>query len=124
METTAQQQANFNFRAVTIADLDTIIKLYQEQKKGNSKFNQHFGLPLLVAELNDKIVGYSYASNSNSNVYQLKTYIDTAFEHYFLQENLIQKSELLLKEKGKNLVHKNLDSSITRLINWLNYSYS
>ena len=124
METTAQQQANFNFRAVTIADLDTIIKLYQEQKKGNSKLNQHFGLPLLVAELNHKIVGYSYALINTSDDYELKTHIDTTFEHYTLQENLIQKSELFLNERGKKSAYKNLDSSITRLINWLNYSYS
>lgn len=128
METSIQQQQNLNFRAVTITDLNAIISLYQQQNTSLiiEKFplTNHFGLPLYVAECEDKIVGYSYATVTKSDEYYLNTTIDTSFSNNLMNENLIRESELFFKNEWQNGTNRNLTAAIIQLINWLNNSNS
>lgn len=125
METIIKQQQNLNFRAVTISDMNTIVKLYLEQKTTlDSTLTNHFGLPLYVAELNNKIVGYSYATTTNANNYNLNTHIDTNFSNYQIDESLIRESELFFKNEWQYGSNKKLSISIAHLVNWLNNSNS
>lgn len=125
METIIKQQQNLCFRAVTIADLDRIVKLYQEQKSTlDSVLTKQFGLPFYVAEFNNKIVGYSYASPVNSTNYNLKTHIDTTFCNYPINENLMRESEQFFEKQWQNGEYKNLSVAINQLIKWLNNSNS
>lgn len=127
METILKQQQNLSFRAVTISDLNAIIGLYQQQNTSitetNSAFNHHFGLPLYVAELNNKIVGYSYATIQSED-YCLKTYIDTNFSNHPIGENLMLESEAFFKNEWQNTSNRNLTLAIDQLVNWLNNSNS
>lgn len=127
MESNSTQQQLLNFRAVTISDLNAIIGLYQQQNtsftESNSLFNHHFGLPLYVAELNNKIVGYSYATIQSED-YCLKTHIDTTFSNHSIDESLIQESETFFKNEWQNASNKNLTIAIDQLVNWLNNSNS
>ncbi|MFA9188685.1 hypothetical protein AAGV33_15430 [Flavobacterium sp. FBOR7N2.3] len=123
METIIKQQQNLCFRAVTIADLDSIVKLYQEQQSTlDATLTKQFGLPFYVAEFNNKIVGYSYATLINSENYSLKTNIDTTFSNHPINENLMRESEQFFENEWQNGEYKNLSISITHLINWLNNS--
>jgi len=125
METIIKQQQTLCFRAVTIADLDRIVKLYQEQKSTiDSGLTKQFGLPFYVAEFNNKIVGYSYATPINSENYNLKTYIDTTFCNYPINESLMRESEQFFERQWQNGEYKNLSIAITQLIKWLNNSKS
>lgn len=125
METIIKQQQNLCFRAVTIADLDSIVKLYQEQQSTlDATLTKQFGLPFYVAEFNNKIVGYSYATPINSENYSLKTHIDTNFSKHPIKENLMRESEQFFENEWQNGEYKNLSISITHLINWLNNSNS
>lgn len=125
METIIKQQQNLCFRAVTIADLDRIVKLYQEQKSTlDSGLTKQFGLPFYVAEFNNKIVGYSYATPINSENYNLKTHIDTTFCNYPINESLMRESEQFFERQWQNGEYKNLSVAITQLIKWLNNSKS
>lgn len=127
METILKQQQNLSFRAVTISDLNSIIDLYQQQNtsitESNSQFNHHFGLPLYVAELNNKIVGYSYATIKSED-YCLKTHIDTDFSNHPIGESLMQESEAFFKNEWQNSSNRNLTVAIDQLVNWLNNSHS
>lgn len=125
METIIKQQQNLNFRAVTIFDMNTIVKLYQKQKETlDSALTNHFGLPLYVAELDSKIVGYSYAIPTNADNYNLNTHIDINFSNDQIDESLKRESELFFKNEWQNGSNKNLSVSITHLVNWLNNSNS
>lgn len=125
METIIKQQQTLCFRAVTIADLDRIVKLYKEQKSTlDSGLTKQFGLPFYVAEFNNKIVGYSYATPINSENYNLKTHIDTTFCNYPINESLMRESEQFFERQWQNGEYKNLSVAITQLIKWLNNSNS
>ncbi|MBA0884002.1 GNAT family N-acetyltransferase [Flavobacterium undicola] len=125
METIIKQQQKISFRAVTISDMNTIVKLYQQQKATlDSALTNHFGLPFYVAEIDRKIVGYSYATPTNANNYHLNTHIDTNFSNNQIDESLIRESELFFKNEWQNSHYKNLSISIAHLVNWLNNSNS
>lgn len=125
METIIKQQQNLSFRAVTIADLDRIVKLYYEQKTPlDAALTKQFGLPFYVAELNNKIVGYSYATPINSENYNLKTHIDKTLSNEYISENLVAKSADFFEKEWQSGNYKNLSVAITQLIKWLNNSNS
>lgn len=125
METIIKQQQNIRFRAVTIADLDTIVKLYLEQKTTlDSALTNQFGMPLCVAEWNNKIVGYSSVTITNKDDYNLNIHIDNYFSNYKINKILLQESELFFKNEWQNGSSKNVSNSITHLVNWLNNSNS
>lgn len=128
MESITTSSQLLNFRVVTVTDLNTIVKLYNQQKEESFSENQNltkqFGLPLYVAEWDNEIVGYSYAAVSNSNDYCLKTHINTAFSNYSINENLILESELLFESEWKNSTNKGLTTAIDQLVKWLNNSKS
>ncbi len=132
METIIEQQQNLNFRAVTISDMNAILKLYQQKKttsnielsEKNSTLTNQFGLPFYVVELNNKIVGYSYATSTAVNDYSLNTTIDATFSNYSIDKSLIQESEPFFKKEWQNGEYKNLSVAITQLIKWLNNSNS
>lgn len=124
MGTIIKQQQKLSFRAATISDMNTIVKLYQQQKTTDSALTNHFGLPFYVAEMDRKIVGYSYATPTNTNNYHLNTHIDTNFYNDQIDESLIRESELFFKNEWKNSHYKKLSVSIAHLVNWLNNSNS
>lgn len=125
METIIKQQQNLSFRAVTISDMNAIVKLYQEQKTtSDSALTNQFGLPFYVAELDSKIVGYSCATTNNSNNYQINTYIDSPFSNASVNESLAQESADFFKNEWQNGHYRNLSTAINQLVNWLNNSNS
>ena len=125
METIIKQQQNIKFRAVTIADLDSIVKLYLKQKSiFDSALTHQFGMPLCVAEWNNKIVGYSSVTTTNTENYNLNTHIDSYFSNNEIDESLLQESEPFFKKEWQNGSNKNLSISITHLVDWLNNSNS
>lgn len=128
MESNSTQQQLLNFRAVTISDLNSIIRLYEQQQNIpfsglNIPFDTDFGLPLYVAELNNKIVGYSYATIQSED-YCLKTHIDTTFSNHSIDESLMQESKAFFKNEWQNASNRNLTIAIDQLVNWLNNSNS
>lgn len=125
METIIKQQQNIKFRAVTIADLDSIVKLYLKQKSiFDSALTNQFGMPLCVAEWNNKIVEYSSVTTTNTENYNLNTHIDSYFSNNKIDESLLQESEPFFKKEWQNGSNKNLSISITHLVDWLNNSNS
>lgn len=123
METILQQQQKLNFRAVTISDMNAIVKLYQQQKTTvNSALSYQFGLPFYVAELDSKIIGYSYVTPTTTDDYSLNTTIDTSFSKYSIDENLIRESEPFFQKEWQKEDYKKLTASIVHLVNWLNNS--
>ena len=128
METILKQQQNIIFRAVTITDLKCIIKLYEQQQNIpfsglNIPFDTHFGLPLYVAECDNKIVGYSYA-RLESDEYCLDSNIDSRFSDFSIDESLMQQTELFFKKEWQSNSNKNLSVAISQFVNWLNNSNS
>jgi len=126
MESNSTQQQNLSFRAVTLSDLNAIVKLYQQQQTtvstDNSPLTNHFGLPLYVAECNNQIIGYSYAATNQPNDYCLKTHIDTNFSKSPINESLMLESEVFFKNEWQNASNRNLTVAIDQLVNWLNNS--
>lgn len=123
METVLHQQQTLNFRAVTISDMNTIVKLYQQENRTvNSTLNHHFGLPFYVAELDSKIVGYSYATSTTENDYSINTTINVTFSKHSIEESFIRESQLFFKKEWQKGNYKNLFVSIFHLVNWLNNS--
>ena len=127
MESNSTPQ-QLSLRAVTITDLNSIVKPYKQQKEESFSEKQsltnHFGLPLYVAEWKNQIVGYSYAAIANTNDYLLKTTIDPCFSDYLIKEDLIVKTEDFFKNEWQNGSNKGLTSAINQLVNWLNNSNS
>ncbi|KDN54022.1 hypothetical protein [Flavobacterium seoulense] len=128
METILKQQQNISFRAVTISDLKSIIRLY-EQKQNipfsglNIPFDTDFGLPLYVAEYDDKIVGYSYVT-LDSDEHALHTNINSKFSDTLINENLMKETEVIFKNEWQNNSNKNLSAAISQFVKWLNDSNS
>lgn len=123
METIIEQQQKISFRAVTISDMNTIVKLYQHQKtKVNSALTDQFGLPFYVAEMDSKIIAYSSATSTAVTDYAINTTIDTAFLKYSIEESFIRESELFFKKEWQKEQYKKLSVSIVHLVNWLNNS--
>lgn len=128
METILKQQQSISFRAVTISDLKSIIRLY-EQKQNipfsglNIPFDTDFGLPLYVAECDDKIVGYSYATLQSDGHY-LDSNIDERFFDSFIDESLMQQTKMFFKNEWQNNSNKNLSTAISQFVKWLNDSNS
>ncbi|MGM8362549.1 hypothetical protein ACSV4D_11605 [Flavobacterium sp. ARAG 55.4] len=130
METKPEPDQNLILRAITIADLPTIVKIYKQQKNATTKLKSpdmpltdQFGLPFFVAERDSKIIAYSYVMLTSGNNYNLNAAIDSTLSGNSIVGYLIKESEIFFKQQCQKGMFKNLNTTTQRLINWLNNTY-
>lgn len=127
----AVQHQEFKYRSVYLSDLKSIINLYSENNgaqntvhHAKSKLTNDFGLPLSIAELNQKIIAYSSVHIDKSG----KAAIKICTNNESGNTQFIEQLEHFTKNKfhenwGKNqdtISEQQIKQAIENLISWLN----
>lgn len=129
MSITIKKETALKFESVYLTDLAEITNLYFAQsriERENENFNQptlteEFGFPIYKLVDRDLIIGYSYFTVNNSEEIIFKAIVNPIYSFGDLKNRFINQS------KQKYLSEKELDSkgmknSITKMVDWLNWS--
>lgn len=129
MPTTIKEKTALKFESVHLSDLTKITDLYfsQTEIENQSKnFNQpqlteEFGFPIYKLVECDLIIGYSYFTVNSSEEIVFKAIINPEYSFGDLKNRFIDRSKQKYVSK-KELDHKGMKNSITRMVDWLNWS--
>lgn len=129
MPTTIKEKTALKFEPVHLSDLTKITDLYFDQsgiKKESINFVQpklteEFGFPIYKLVEGDLIIGYSYFTVNSSDEIIFKAIINSEYSFGDLKNRFINQSKLKYLSK-KELDHKGMKNSITRMVDWLNWS--
>lgn len=129
MPTTIKEETALKFEPVHLSDLTKITDLYfsQTEIENQSKnFNQpelteEFGFPIYKLVKGDLIIGYSYFTVNNSEEIIFKAIINPEYSFGDLESRFIDQSKQKYLSK-KELDTKGMKNSITRMVDWLNWS--
>jgi len=129
MPTTIKEKTVLKFEPVHLSDLTKITDLYFDQsgiKKESINFVQpklteEFGFPIYKLVEGDLIIGYSYFTVNSSDEIIFKAIINSEYSFGDLKNRFINQSKLKYLSK-KELDHKGMKNSITRMVDWLNWT--
>lgn len=129
MPTTIKEKTALKFEPVHLSDLTKITDLYFNQsgiKKENESLNQpqlteEFGFPIYKLVEGDLMIGYSYFTFNSSEEIVFKAVIKSEYSPGDLKDRFINQSKQKYLSK-KELDHKGMKNSITRMVDWLNWS--
>lgn len=129
MPTTINEETALKFEPVHLSDLTKITDLYFNQfgiKKENKSLNQpqlteEFGFPIFKLVEGDLMIGYSYFTFNSSEEIVFKAVIKSEYSLGDLKNRFINQSKQKYLSK-KELDTKGMKNSITRMVDWLNWS--
>lgn len=129
MPTTIKEETALKFEPVHLSDLTKITDLYFDQseiKKESTNFEQpklteEFGFPIYKLVEGDLIIGYSYFTVSSSDEIIFKAIINPEYSFGDLKNRFIYQSQKKYLSK-KELDSRGMKNSITRIVDWLNWS--
>lgn len=129
MPTTIKEETALKFEPVHLSDLTKITHLYFDQseiKKESTNFNQpklteEFGFPIYKLVEGNLIIGYSYFMVNSSEEIIFNAIINPEYSFGDLKNRFINQSKQKYLSK-KELDHKGMKNSITRMVDWLNWS--
>lgn len=119
MDKTAKISAEATYRKVYLADLRTILDIYQDK---GEKLTEHFGLPLAIAEYRNDVIGFASAKLNKAEEIEVSFYYKNGVTHSEIQP--------LLEKSARNTFNSTFDNNpesgkklklaSQRLIDWLN----
>ncbi|PKB18307.1 hypothetical protein [Flavobacterium sp. 5] len=128
MKTKIEKAELFEFKPITIFDLNVILNIYQNNIKSDTNLllTEAFGLPLQLVSFADKVIGYSSAVINTSGIIKINS--------FFINEPDEEKIKYQLEENAKKLLfrsflnNKEFDLAYTAkfkrqveiLVNWIN----
>lgn len=129
MPTTIKEKTALKFEPVHLSDLTKITDLYFDQsgiKKESKnlhqpKLTEEFGFPIYKLVEGDLIIGYSYFTVNSSDEIIFKAIINSEYSFGDLKNRFINQSKQKYLSK-KELDRKGMKNSITRMVDWLNWS--
>ncbi|WP_175621880.1 hypothetical protein [Chryseobacterium schmidteae] len=129
MPTTIKEETALKFEPVHLSDLTKITDLYFSQteiKKESTNFEQpkltkEFGFPIYKLVKEDLIIGYSYFTVNSSEEIIFNAIINPEYSFGDLESRFIDRSKQKYVSK-KELDHKGMKNSITKMVDWLNWS--
>lgn len=129
MPTTINEETALKFESVYLSDLTKITDLYfsqtgienQSEHFNQSKLTEEFGFPIYKLVKGDLIIGYSYFMVNSSEEIIFKAIINPEYSFGDLESRFIDRSKQKYLSK-KELDHKGMKNSITRMVDWLNWS--
>lgn len=129
MPTTINEETALKFESVHLSDLTKITDLYfsqteienQSEHFNQSKLTEEFGFPIYKLVEGDLIIGYSYFMVNSSDEIIFKAIINPEYSFGDLKSRFIDRSKQKYVSK-KELDHKGMKNSITRMVDWLNWS--
>ncbi|MFC0426148.1 hypothetical protein [Chryseobacterium scophthalmum] len=129
MPTTIKEETALKFEPVHLSDLTKITDLYFSQteiENQSEHFNQpeltkEFGFPIYKLVKGDLIIGYSYFTVNSSEEIVFNAIINPEYSFGDLESRFINQSKQKYLSK-KELDHKGMKNSITRMVDWLNWS--
>lgn len=129
MPTTINEETALKFESVHLSDLTKITDLYfsqteienQSEHFNQSKLTEEFGFPIYKLVEGDLIIGYSYFTVNSSEEILFKAIINPEYSFGDLESRFINQSKQKYLSK-KELDHKGMKNSITRMVDWLNWS--
>lgn len=129
MPTTINEETALKFEPVHLSDLTKITDLYfsqteienQSEHFNQSKLTEEFGFPIYKLVEGDLIIGYSYFTVNSSEEIIFKAIINPEYSFGDLKSRFIDQSKQKYVSK-KELDHKGMKNSITRMVDWLNWS--
>ncbi|WP_210149068.1 hypothetical protein [Chryseobacterium scophthalmum] len=129
MPTTIKEETALKFEPVHLSDLTKITDLYFSQtgiEKESTNFEQpklteEFGYPIYKLVEGDLIIGYSYFTVKSYEEIIFKAIINPEYSFGDLESRFIDRSKQKYLSK-KELDHKGMKNSITRIVDWLNWS--
>lgn len=129
MPTTIKEETALKFEPVHLSDLTKITNLYFNQsgiKKESKNLNhpqltEEFGFPIYKLVKEDLIIGYSYFTVNSSEEIIFNAVINPEYSFGDLESRFIDRSKQKYVSK-KELDHKGMKNSITRMVDWLNWS--
>ncbi|MCD0457496.1 hypothetical protein LPB85_18820 [Chryseobacterium sp. LC2016-27] len=129
MPTTINEETALKFESVHLSDLTKITDLYfsqtgienQSEHFNQSKLTEEFGFPIYKLVKGDLIIGYSYFMVNSSEEIIFKAIINPEYSFGDLESRFIDRSKQKYLSK-KELDHKGMKNSITRMVDWLNWS--
>ncbi|MEG1591537.1 hypothetical protein [Chryseobacterium sp.] len=129
MPTTIKEETALKFEPVHLSDLTKITDLYFNQsgiKKESKNLNQlqlteEFGFPIYKLVKGDLIIGYSYFTINSSEEIIFNAIINPEYSFGDLESRFIDRSKQKYLSK-KELDTKGMKNSITRMVDWLNWS--
>lgn len=129
MTTTIKEETALKFEPVHLSDLTKITDLYFSQTEienqseyfNQPKLTEEFGFPIYKLVEGDLIIGYSYFTVNSYEEILFKAIINPEYSFGDLKSRFIDRSKQKYLSK-KKLDHKGMKNSITRMIDWLNWS--
>lgn len=129
MPTTINEETALKFEPVHLSDLTKITDLYFSQteiKKESTNFEQpkltkEFGFPIYKLVKGNLIIGYSYFTVNSSEEIIFNAIINPEYSFGDLESRFIDLSKQKYVSK-KELDTKGMKNSITRMVDWLNWS--
>ncbi|VXB81579.1 MULTISPECIES: hypothetical protein [Chryseobacterium] len=129
MPTTIKEKTALKFEPVHLSDLTKITDLYFSQteiKKESTNFEQpkltkEFGFPIYKLVEGNLIIGYSYFTVNSSEEIIFNAIINPEYSLGDLKSRFIDRSKQKYVSK-KELDCKGMKNSITRMVDWLNWS--
>lgn len=129
MPTTIKEETALKFEPVHLSDLTKITDLYfsqteienQSEHFNQSKLTEEFGFPIYKLVEGGLIIGYSYFTVNSSEEIIFKAIINPEYSFGDLKSRFIDRSKQKYVSK-KELDHKGMKNSITRMVDWLNWS--
>lgn len=129
MPTKIKEKTALKFEPVHLSDLTKITDLYFNQsgiKKENESLNQpqlteEFGFPIFKLVEGDLMIGYSYFTFNSSEEIVFKAVIKSEYSLGDLKNRFINQSKQKYLSK-KKLDTRGMKNSITRMVDWLNWS--
>ncbi|WP_411812949.1 hypothetical protein ACLB9Y_08680 [Chryseobacterium scophthalmum] len=129
MPTTIKEETALKFEPVHLSDLTKITDLYfsqteienQSEHFNQPKLTEEFGFPIYKLVEGDLIIGYSYFTVNSSDEIIFKAIINPEYSFGDLKNRFISHSKQKYLSK-KELDRKGMKNSITRMVDWLNWS--
>lgn len=129
MPTTIKEETALKFEPVHLSDLTKITDLYFSQTEiekesenfDQTKLTEEFGFPIYKLVEGDLIIGYSYFIVNSSEEIIFNAIINPEYSFGDLKNRFINQSKQKYVSK-KELDHKGMKNSITKMVDWLNWS--
>ncbi|MBB2147599.1 hypothetical protein [Pedobacter gandavensis] len=116
------KNTNIEIRKVYLADLNTLIRIYQmkNQRSATQALTAHFGLPLSVAICNKEVLGFAAAALNASD--ELTVVAHCIKEDHEMGSLLKLQAKKTLEETFTSIKqdHTPFKNAVQHLLSWLN----
>lgn len=124
MDDLAIISSDTNYRKVYLSDLKQVLNIYKHNEihQVPDQLTAQFGLPLVIAELNNELIGFASAKMNDLKEVEFISYYRDGVSQTEIQPTLEKLARNMFKSTFNNLPkpEKKLEYAAQRLTEWLN----